>query len=70
MEVKQAKVVVKLDKEERDHMLNTITLLEDMRVKMPCDECPFRERCDQVSDSNCLLYLLSRDLKYINNHCE
>lgn len=70
MEIKNKAVAVKISKEERDNMVNTITLLEDMRTEMPCDECPFRERCDQVSESECLLYLLSRDLKYINNHCE
>ena len=70
MEIIQKKVIFKLDKEERDNLVNTITLLENMRNEVNCDECPFKERCDKVSESECLLYTLHRDLKYINNNCE
>ncbi len=70
MEIKNQTVKVVLDKEERDNMVNTISLLEEMRSKINCEECPFKERCDKVSQSECLLYILSRDLKYINNNCD
>ena len=70
MEIIEKKVVFKLDKEERDNLINTIALLEAMRSKVDCDECPFKQRCDNASKDMCLLYELSRDLKYINNNCE
>lgn len=70
MEIIQKKVIFKLDKEERDNLVNATLLLEEMRSKVDCDECPFKERCDKVSESECLLYTLSRDLKYINNNCD
>ena len=70
MEIIQKKVVIKLDKEERDNLVNVILLLEEMRKKVDCDECPFKERCDKVSQSECLLYTLIRDLNYINKNCE
>ena len=70
MEIKNQTVKIVLDKEERDHMVNTISLLEEMRSKIICEECPFKERCDKVSEDTCLLYLLPRDLKYINNNCD
>ena len=70
MEIIQKKVVIKLDKEERDNLVNATLLLEEIRNKVDCSECPFKERCDKVSESECLLYTLSRDLKYINNNCE
>jgi hypothetical protein len=62
--------VFKLDKEERDNLVNTITLIEEMRSKVDCSECPFKERCDKASKDLCLLYTIERDLKYINNNCE
>lgn len=70
MEIIQKKVIFKLDKEERDNLVNATLLLEEMRSKVDCDECPFKERCDKISESECLLYTLSRDLKYINNNCD
>lgn len=70
MEIKNKAIMIKLDKEERDNLVNTVTLLYKMREEMPCDDCPFMERCNEVSNSECLLYLLARDLKYINNKCE
>jgi hypothetical protein len=70
MEIIQKKVIFKLNKEERDNLVNTITLLEEMRNSVNCDECPFKERCDKVSESECLLYTIRRDLTYINNNCE
>lgn len=70
MEIIQKKVVFKLDKEERDNLVNTITLIEEMRAKVDCEECPFKERCDKVSKDECLLYAMTRDLKYINNNCD
>lgn len=70
MEIIQKKVVVKLNKDERDNLVNTILLLEEVRKQVDCDECPFKERCDKVSESECLLYTLSRDLNYINKNCE
>ena len=70
MEFIEKKVVVKLDQEERNNFINTITMLEEMRSKVDCNECPFKERCDTLSQSECLLYTLSRDLKYINNNCD
>ena len=70
MEIIQKKVVVKLDKEERDNLINTITLIEEMRSKVDCEECPFKERCDIISKDECLLYTMARDLKYINNNCD
>ena len=70
MEIIEKKVVIKLDQEERESLINTITLLEDIRTNIPCEECPFKKRCDMVSQSECLLFLLARDLKYINNLCD
>ena len=70
MEIIQRKVTIKLDQEERDNLVNATLLLEEMRSKVDCDECPFKEHCDKVSRDECLLYALSRDLKYINNNCE
>lgn len=70
MEIIQKKVVVKLDKEERDSLVNAITLIETMRSKVDCDECPFKQRCDKVSNSECLLYSVEQHIKYINNECE
>jgi hypothetical protein len=70
MEIIEKKIIVKLDKEERDNLVNTIALIEAMRSKVDCDECPFKERCDHVSKDLCLLYILARDLNYINNNCE
>lgn len=70
MEIVQKAISVKLNKEERDSFVNTILLLEEMRCKVDCEECPFKERCDQVSKDECLLYLLARDLKYVNNNCD
>lgn len=70
MEIIEKKVVIKLDQEERENFVNTIFLLEEMRSKVNCDECPFKERCDKLSQSECLLYTLIRDLKYINNLCD
>ena len=48
----------------------TIEMLEEIRRKVDCSECPFKERCDKVSKDECLLYALSRDLNYINKNCE
>ena len=70
MEIINNKIAVQLNREERDNMVDTITLLERMRQDISCEGCPFEERCDQVSQSECLLYLLARDLKYINNNCK
>lgn len=73
MEIIQKKVVIKLDKEERDNLVNTITLMgqiHDACSGKNCSECPFSERCDVVSDIECLLYTLARDLNYINKNCE
>lgn len=70
MEIKQAKVVIKLDKEEKASIITTMALLEKMRTNVDCSECPFKERCDDISDSQCLLYLLIRDLKYVSDKCE
>ena len=70
MEIIQKKVVVKLNQEERDSLINTTLLLEEMRSKVDCSECPFKERCDKVSQNECLLYVLSRDLNNINKNCE
>jgi hypothetical protein len=70
MEIIEKKIVFKLDKEERDNLVNATALIEEMRSKVDCDECPFKQRCDKVSKDMCLLYELSRDLKYINNNCE
>lgn len=70
MEIIQRKVTIKLDREERDNLINATLLLEAMRSKVDCDECPFKEHCDKVCKDECLLYALSRDLKYINNNCD
>ena len=70
MEIIQRKVGIKLDKEERDNLINTMNLMEEIRSKVDCEECPFKERCDMVSKDECLLYILARDLKYINNDCD
>jgi hypothetical protein len=71
MEITRKKVVVvKLDQEEREPLIATILLLEELYNKVHCVECPFKERCNTVSKDGCLLYALSRDLKYINNNCD
>ena len=70
MEIMHKKAIIKLDKEERDNLINTTLLLEKMRSEVDCKECPFKERCDNVSKNECLLYALSRDLNYINKNCE
>ena len=70
MEIIQKKVVIKLDQEERDSLVNATTLIEEMRAKVDCDECPFRERCDIISKDECLLYSLAQNIKYINNNCD
>ena len=70
MEIIEKKVVFKLDQEERDNLVNATALIEEMRSKVDCDGCPFKQRCDNASKDMCLLYELSRDLKYINNNCE
>lgn len=70
MEIIQKKVVIKLDKEERDNLVNTMLLLEKMRSGVDCVECPFKERCDKVSESECLLYTLTQNINYINKNCE
>jgi hypothetical protein len=73
MEIIEKKIVVKLDKEERDTLINAIALIEQIHDACNgknCSDCPFVERCDEVSDSDCLLYTMTRDLKYINNHCD
>lgn len=70
MEIIQKKVTIKLDQDERNSFVHTVVLLENMRNQVNCDECPFKERCDKVSESECLLNTLIRDLKYINNNCD
>jgi hypothetical protein len=73
MEIIQNKIVVKLDQEEREHLINAIVLIEQMHDACSgknCSECPFADRCDDVSDIECLLYTMARDLKYINNNCD
>jgi hypothetical protein len=73
MEIVHKAISVKLDKEERDNLVNTIQLMEQIHDACNgknCSDCPFVERCDEVSDTDCLLYTMTRDLKYINNHCD
>jgi hypothetical protein len=70
MEIIQKRITIKLDKEERDNMIDTISLLEEMRSKVSCDDCPFTGACGLVSGDACLLYTLARDLKHINNNCD
>lgn len=70
MEIVQKAISIKLNKEERDNLINAITLIEEMRNRVDCDECPFKERCDTLSKSECLLYTLQRDLRYVNNKCD
>ena len=71
MEIINKAVVVKLSKEEREHLIATIDLLDSMEKDVPCDDgCPFKELCDHKSDIKCLLYEIKKDLIYINNNCE
>lgn len=73
MEIINKKVIVKLSKEEREHLTATIDLLNEMEeeVPMPCeDNCPFKDQCDRNSDMNCLLRDVKADLIYINNNCD
>jgi hypothetical protein len=70
MEIIQNKIVVKLDKEERDNLIATIGLLDNMERTVPCDGCPFQEQCNRESDTNCLIRTIKQDLIYINNNCD
>ena len=70
MEIIQKKIIFKLNKEERDNLINATLLLEEMRNTVNCDECPFKKRCDKISESECLLYTLAKELKYINDNCD
>ena len=73
MEIIEKKIAIKLDQEERDNLINTISLIErihDACSGKNCSDCPFAERCDDVSNIDCLLYTMTRDLKYINNNCD
>ena len=71
MEIIQNKIVVKLDKEERDNLIETIDLLKNMTCNITCDiRCPFRQKCDECSPSQCWLEKIIKDLTYINNYCD
>ena len=73
MEIIQNKIVVKLDKEERNNLINTISLIErmcDIFGNIECCSCPFKSRCDKRSEDICLLHFIKDDLKYINNNCD
>ena len=73
MEIITKRVTVKLDKEEREHLIATIDLLDHMGREIPCgdnSDCPFKTKCDQESDSKCLLGTIKEYLKYINNNCD
>lgn len=72
MEIIQKKVTVKLDQEEREHLIATIDLLDTMERTMPCgeDKCPFQEMCNHKSDTNCFIRTVKQDLIYINNNCD
>lgn len=72
MEIIEKKIAIKLDKEERESLINTINLLDRMnsRLRANCDSCPFYEICQKHSDELCFFYMVARDLKYINNNCD
>ena len=66
------KVIVKLDEVERNNLLETIALIDQIHDNCSgrdCSTCPFIGRCNDVSDIDCLLHTIARDLKYINDHC-
>ena len=70
MEIINKAIAVKLSKEEREHLIATIDLLDEMGKGMPCgDGCPFKEKCDQKSDYDCFMHEIKKDLEYINNNC-
>ena len=71
MEIKKERIVVKLDKEEREHLIATIDLFDSMERKVPCGDnaCPFQEMCNHKSDRDCLIRTIKQDLIYINNNC-
>lgn len=67
------KVIIKLDEEERNNLLETVALIEQIHDNCSganCSACPFKTRCDDVSNIDCLLYTMARDLKYINDNCD
>lgn len=73
MEIIEKKVVIKLDKEERDTLISAIKLIERMNSKSSpiCGErCPFKTACDERSNSTCYFEMVAQDLKYINNNCD
>ena len=73
MEIIENKIIIKLDKEERDNLIDTISFVEQMcntLENIECCSCPFKSRCDKRSEDICFLHLIKDDLKYINNHCD
>ena len=72
MEIIQRAVAIKLSKEEREHLTATLDLLQQMESYMPCGDngCPFKERCDQKNNIDCLLREVKKDLIYINEKCD
>lgn len=73
MEIINNKIAVKLDKEEKDNLLEIISFFEglsDAFQNVECCSCPFKSRCDERSEDICLLHFIKDDLKYINNNCD
>lgn len=73
MEIINNKVAVKLDKEERENLLETISFFERMSdafQNVECCTCPFQFKCDIRSKDICFLHIMKDDLKYINNNCD
>ena len=73
MKIIESKTVVKLDKEERDNLIETISFFEQMDStfqNIECCICPFKLRCDERSKDICLLNIIQHDLIYIKNNCD
>jgi hypothetical protein len=72
MEIVEKKIVVKLDKEERDTLISAISLMKTMGDELGnlCSNCPFKVACDDRSDTICFFDMVADDLKYINNNCD
>lgn len=71
MEIIQKAITIKLSKEEREHFVATLDLLDEIKKEMPdCDGCPFKEKCDLRSETDCFLHEIRSDLLYINNNCD
>lgn len=72
MEIMQKRVTVKLNQEEREHLIATLDLLDSMERNVPCGDnaYPFQEMCNRKSDRDCFIRTVKQDLIHINNNCD